>query len=64
LVNLEEIDQDIIPREKIYHQYEEKLSEIPGINVVAIDDNDHHNYSYFPIILENQEMRHYVNEEL
>ncbi|CVN10831.1 MULTISPECIES: DegT/DnrJ/EryC1/StrS family aminotransferase [Bacillus] len=64
LVNLEEIDQDIITRKKIYHQYEEKLSEIPGINVVAIDDNVHHNYSYFPIILENQEMRDYVNEEL
>ncbi|MED1747387.1 MULTISPECIES: DegT/DnrJ/EryC1/StrS family aminotransferase [Bacillus] len=64
LVNLEEIDQDILTRKEIYHQYEKNLSEIPGINVVSIDEKVHHNYSYFPILLENKEMRNYVNEEL
>ncbi|MGM5471684.1 DegT/DnrJ/EryC1/StrS family aminotransferase [Bacillus pumilus] len=64
LVNLKEIDQDILKRKEVYHLYEKHLSEIPGINLVRINRNVQHNYSYFPILLENLNMRDYLNEVL
>lgn len=64
LVNLREIDRDILKRKEVYQSYEKNLSEIPGVNWARINKDVHHNYSYFPILLETKEMRDYLNEVL
>jgi dTDP-4-amino-4,6-dideoxygalactose transaminase len=63
LCNLESINEDIANREAIYHAYCSKLKDV-NINFIEFDKNVKANYSYFPILLPNKEIRDLIFENL
>lgn len=52
LVNLKYIDEQILNRKKVSDIYKNKLSEIDGIKYIEDMQNVKHNYSYFPILID------------
>ncbi len=51
LINLRYIDQEIEKRKAISYKYKEMLSDIAGIGFLMDVDGVKHNYSYFPILV-------------
>ncbi len=55
LLNLEQVDKAIARRQEIAQKYRAALKQVPGIRVLADIPGVRHNYSYFPIFIdENQ----------
>lgn len=54
LANLRIIDSAIDKRKKIAKEYREKLKNIDGISFVNDIENVEHNYSYFPILVDEK----------
>lgn len=52
LANLETIDEKILNRKQAYTTYLEKLAEVPGLRFVKLADNITQNYSYMPVLVE------------
>jgi len=63
LCNLEEIDEKIKLRKKIYEHYKEKLSQFGKIKFQKLIASKY-NYIYMPVLFENQEQRDQVYSEL
>ncbi|EKQ56937.1 MULTISPECIES: DegT/DnrJ/EryC1/StrS family aminotransferase [unclassified Clostridium] len=63
LINLRYINEEIRKRKIIAEVYREELDEIPGIYYVKEDENVKYNYSYFPIIV-NEEITGVSRNEL
>lgn len=55
VVNLKYVDNEIEKRKKITYLYREKLKDIKGIKVLKDLKGVKHNYSYFPIIIDEKE---------
>lgn len=55
LMSLKNIDETIAKRKNISDLYCQKLSNISGIILKNIQDNLRYNYSYFPILIDEQE---------
>lgn len=53
MVNLKYLDQQILKRKKIAEEYRKNLKMIKGIRFLSDIEDVRHNYSYFPIIVEN-----------
>ncbi len=53
LLQLKYVDEAIARRKKIAERYRELLKEIKGINTFDEIENVTHNYSYFPILIDN-----------
>ena len=53
LLQLKTIDKDIAKRKKVADKYKETLKGIVGIRVLNDKENVKHNYSYFPIFIED-----------
>ncbi len=51
LLQLENLDSQIQKRKEIDLRYRQRLSEINGLDCIAVDQLASHNYSYFPIII-------------
>ncbi|MEC1792518.1 DegT/DnrJ/EryC1/StrS family aminotransferase [Bacillus vallismortis] len=64
LINLKSIDEEISKRKKIYSIYIRHLKDIKEIAYQAELENIAHNYSYFPILVENNKLRDYLFEEV
>lgn len=54
LLQLKHIDKAIESRKTIDSHYRNALSEIPGISLLNPLDLEKHNFSYFPILVENE----------
>lgn len=54
LVNLRYIDEQIRRREKITLEYREKLKGINGLKLLKDKKDTKHNYSYFPILIDEE----------
>ncbi len=54
LCNLKVIDQVITARKAVHEQYERLLRDLP-IQRLNIEDNERHNYAYYPVIFENHD---------
>lgn len=54
LVNLKQIDNAIERRHQVAIQYREALKDVPGISFWYDSPNTRHNYSYFPIFVEEE----------
>lgn len=54
LVNLQHIDEQILKRKLIAEKYRELLSEINGISYLEDKKGVKHNYSYFPIVIDEK----------
>lgn len=55
ICNLRHLDAEIEKRKRVNQRYRELLDEVPGIQLDEVQNGVKHNYSYFPII---------VNEEI
>ena len=55
LLQLKYIDKNIIRRKEIWELYNERLSGITGIRTLSRMANVRHNYSYFPIFVDQAE---------
>ncbi|HIF9179493.1 TPA: DegT/DnrJ/EryC1/StrS family aminotransferase [Photobacterium damselae] len=55
LANLKLIDGAIAKRQQVAKMYREALADVGGIRCLSDFDGVHHNYSYFPIIINEQE---------
>ncbi|WP_062237625.1 DegT/DnrJ/EryC1/StrS family aminotransferase [Fictibacillus sp. FJAT-27399] len=65
LSNLQTIDEDIHKRKLVHDTYIEHLSSVEGIRHLPNSmENVKHNYSYFPILLHDQETRDQLHESL
>lgn len=53
LLQLKTIDQDILRRKKVAKRYQNILIKVKGIRILRDIDNVKHNYSYFPIFVED-----------
>ena len=49
ICNLRHIDEEIARRKVAYDRYVERLSNIPGITLIAPQPGVKHNYAYFPV---------------
>lgn len=63
LLNLKIVDKAISARKQVATQYREKLREVPGITIFEDMQNVRHNYSYFPIFI-NEEVYGMTRDEL
>lgn len=63
LLNLKIVDNAISARKQVATQYREKLREVPGITIFEDMQNVRHNYSYFPIFI-NEEVYGMTRDEL
>lgn len=55
LLQLKEIDKYIEERKKITLYYREKLKDVKGIKILNDIEGVRHNYSYFPILVDEKE---------
>ena len=62
LCNLRHINDEIAKREKVYELYAEQLKDIEGIGMLKLQQNVKHNYSYLPIIIDENEFGFTRNE--
>ena len=51
-LQLKYIDEAILRRRQIDTYYREALVDIPGISILPLPEGSDHNYSYFPILVE------------
>lgn len=54
IVNLEYLDKEIIKRKAIVEEYTQGLEGIKGIKLLKYSDNIKYNYSYYPIVVEEE----------
>lgn len=52
ILQLKDIDSNISKRKRISEQYRKQLSNVLGISYIAEKDKTKHNYSYFPIFID------------
>jgi dTDP-4-amino-4,6-dideoxygalactose transaminase len=52
LLQLEEIDAQIEKRKHIVHHYRRSLEGVPGLTLIPDMEGVHHNYQYFPILID------------
>jgi dTDP-4-amino-4,6-dideoxygalactose transaminase len=67
LLQLEIVDEEISDRKKIYSHYIEKLGNVKGLTVFKEFQEVKHNYSYFPVLIDEKEFgisREKVYDEL
>jgi dTDP-4-amino-4,6-dideoxygalactose transaminase len=64
LCNLQEIEDDIAKRERIYKAYVSGLKNIHNIRYLEELPLVKHNYSYFPILFESEMIRDYMHKKL
>ena len=55
LLNLKQVDQAIVNRQKVANKYREALRNVPGIRFFDDMPKVRHNYSYFPIFINAEE---------
>ena len=55
LLNLKQVDQAIANRQKVAQKYREALKDVPGIRFFEDMPGVRHNYSYFPIFINENE---------
>lgn len=55
LLNLRQVDQCIEARRRVSEAYRQALKDVPGIAMLDLMPNVHHNYSYFPIFIDEKE---------
>lgn len=55
LLNLKQVDSAIASRKAIAEKYRAALCDVPGIRLLKDIDNVRHNYSYFPIFINEKE---------
>lgn len=54
LLTLKYVDEAIAKRKNVAQQYRKELKNIPGISFLEDFENVRHNYSYFPILVDNE----------
>lgn len=65
LCNLKYVDKNIQLRKKLVKHYIERLCNIKGLVLLDYHNDDiEHNYAYFPILLQDNEMRNMLYEKL
>ena len=55
LLNLKQVDAAIVSRNATAEKYREVLKDVPGIRVLKDIEGVRHNYSYFPIFIDEKE---------
>lgn len=55
LCNLRHIEEELSKREKVYSIYVEALSDVPGIKLNKVKEGVKSNFSYFPIVVNEEE---------
>ncbi len=55
LLNLRQVDEAIMARQKVANQYREALRDVKGITFFDDMPNVRHNYSYFPIFVDEKQ---------
>ena len=55
LLNLKQVDQAIAKRKHVAELYKAALKDVPGIRFLNDIEGVHHNYSYFPIFITEEE---------
>ena len=55
LLNLKQVDQAISKRKHVAELYKAALKDVPGIRFLRDIEGVHHNYSYFPIFITEEE---------
>lgn len=55
LLNLKQVDASIEARGRVDAFYRESLKDVPGISMLEPTPNTRHNYSYFPIFVDEQQ---------
>lgn len=55
ICNLRHLDENIQLRKTIVHKYQERLSDVKGIRIWKEQSKVKHNYSYFPIFVDEEE---------
>ena len=55
LLNLRQVDQCIEARCRVSEAYRQALKDVSGIAMLGLMPNVHHNYSYFPIFIDEKE---------
>jgi dTDP-4-amino-4,6-dideoxygalactose transaminase len=63
LCNLEDIDEKIASRRKIYEAYKEQLADVPGISFQKLRASKY-NYAYMPILFDRRERRDATHDVL
>jgi dTDP-4-amino-4,6-dideoxygalactose transaminase len=54
LLNLDTVEQEIRERHGLVNLYRKRLSEVPGITLIEDIPGVRHNYSYFPILVDEE----------
>ena len=54
LLQLERVDGEIGKRKKVAEHYREALKDLPGITMLYDLPGVHHNYAYFPILVDTE----------
>ena len=54
LCNLKHIDQEILKRKMVFKKYIENLKSIKGLKIPELHPGVKHNYSYFPVVIEDE----------
>lgn len=52
ICNLRHLDEEIAKRKKVVERYRERLSDVEGIKLNAIQENVESNYAYFPVVFD------------
>ena len=55
LCNLRHVDEEIEKRKAVVNRYRELLSDLPGLQLNAVQKDVRSNYAYFPIVVEEKE---------
>lgn len=55
ICNLRHIEEEISKRKKVIEHYRDRLENVPGILVSAIQENVEENYAYFPVLFHEDE---------
>ena len=55
LCNLRHVDEEIEKRKAVVNRYRELLSDLPGLQLNAVQKDVRSNYAYFPIVVEERE---------
>lgn len=55
LCNLRHVNNEIAKREKVYGLYVDRLKDIEGVRMLELQKDVKHNYSYLPIIIDENE---------
>lgn len=54
LCNLRHFEDEIAKREKVYKEYDKRLSNTPGITISKVQDGVKPNYAYYPVIFDKE----------